>query len=118
MSQEQAKSPPEKETPGAKDETKGPIEAIMRGTERKSGETSALDRSLDPKRSTLAERLKAEQRKREEPRREEPRREEAPREEPRREELRRAQLVEAEKGLRAEEPEDLAFEGKVTQRIT
>ncbi|MEX2166206.1 MAG: hypothetical protein WD852_04180 [Methyloceanibacter sp.] len=86
MAQEQAKSPPEKATPGAKDETKGPIEAIMRGTERKSGETSTLDRSLDPKRSTLAERLKAEQRKREEPRREEPRREELRREEPRREE--------------------------------
>ncbi|MGI8852528.1 MAG: hypothetical protein ACR2GC_04395 [Methyloceanibacter sp.] len=77
MAQEQAKSPPEKATPGAKDETKGPIEAIMRETERKSDETSTLDRGLDPKQSTLAERLKAEQRKREEPRREEPKPEEA-----------------------------------------
>ena len=106
MAQEQAKSPPEKATPGAKDETKGPIEAIMRGTERKSGETSTLDRSLDPKRSTLAERLKAEQRKREEPRREEPRREEARREEPRREEPRREELRREEPRREEPKPEE------------
>ena len=106
MAQEQAKSPPEKATPGAKDETKGPIEAIMRGTERKSGETSTLDRSLDPKRSTLAERLKAEQRKREEPRREEPRREEARREEPRREEPRREELRPEEPRREEPKPEE------------
>lgn len=68
MAQEQAKSP-EKATLGTKDETKSPIETITRGADRKSGEASTLDRSLDPKHSTLAERLKAEQQRRDEPRR-------------------------------------------------
>ncbi len=79
MAQEQAKSPPGKATPEAKDETKSPLEAMMRGKEGKgkSDETPILERRSElPRRSTLADRLKAEQRKREEPKREEPRREE------------------------------------------
>jgi len=80
MAQEQAKSPPGKATPEAKDETKSPLDAMMRGNEAKgkSGETPILERRSElPRRSSLADRLKAEQRKREEPtKREEPRREE------------------------------------------
>jgi len=79
MAQEQAKSPPGKATPEAKDETKSPLDAMMRGNEAKgkSGETPILERRSElPRRSSLADRLKAEQRKREEPtKREEPRRE-------------------------------------------
>ncbi len=60
MAQEQAKSPSEA---GAKDKAQNPLEAMTRAREEKSGESS-LERSL-PKRTSLAERLKAEQRKRE-----------------------------------------------------
>ena len=44
MAQEQAKSPPGKATPEAKDETKGPLEAMMQGKEGKgkSDETPIL----------------------------------------------------------------------------
>ncbi len=77
MAQEQAKSPPGAEAPGAKDQSPNPLEAMTRLQEGKSADIPTLERSLDtPKRTTLAERLKAEQRKREgggvEPKREEP----------------------------------------------
>jgi len=80
MAQEQAKSPPGKATPEAKDETKSPLDAMTRGNEGKgkSDETPILERRSElPRRSSLADRLKAEQRKREEPKRDEPRREES-----------------------------------------
>ena len=87
MAQEQAKSPPG--AAGTKDKAHNPLEALTRSREEKAGETSMPERGLDlPKRTSLAERLKAEQRKREgtEPRRDaaEPRREavELKREEP------------------------------------
>ncbi len=77
MAQEQAKSPSEA---GAKDKAQNPLEAMTRAREEKSGESS-LERSL-PKRTSLAERLKAEQRKREgstaQPERAEVKREEPP----------------------------------------
>src|SRR6185437_15892197 len=58
---------------GAEDKAKNPLEAMTRLREEKSSE-GPLERVL-PKRTSLAERLKAEQRKREglaEPKREEP----------------------------------------------
>jgi len=64
MAQEQAKSAPEKETSDEKDQTKGPLEAMMRG----SSETEVEDTPTLPRRSSLADRLKAEQRRRDEPR--------------------------------------------------
>jgi DNA anti-recombination protein RmuC len=82
MAQEQAKSPPGKVTPEAKDETKGPLEAMMKSKgKEKSDEAPILERSSElPRRSSLADRLKAEQRKREEPRARDVKREEpAPR---------------------------------------
>jgi len=75
MAQEQAKSPPGKATPEAKDEVKGPLEAMMQSNKdrAKSDEAPILERGSElPRRSTLADRLKAEQRKRETPKREEP----------------------------------------------
>ena len=63
MAQEQAKSG----TAGAgtKDQAQEPLDALTRQRDEKSGE--GLERGLDlPKRTSLAERLKAEQRKREE----------------------------------------------------
>lgn len=83
MAQEQAKSAPEKATPDDKDEVKGPLEAMMQGKSKGKDDGPTL-----PRRSSLADRLKAEQRKREEPKRQEPR-QEPQREEPRREEMRR-----------------------------
>ena len=79
MAQEQAKSPPG--AAGAKDTAHNPLEAMTRPREDKPDDAPARERGLDlPKRTSLAERLKAEQRKREgaEPRREasEPKREE------------------------------------------
>ncbi|MGH6735699.1 MAG: hypothetical protein ACRECX_06420 [Methyloceanibacter sp.] len=74
MAQEQAKSPPGKATPEAKDEAKGPLDAMTRGNQdkAKSEEPPILERSSElPRRSSLADRLKAEQRKREEPKRDE-----------------------------------------------
>jgi hypothetical protein len=76
MAQEQAKSAPGKATPDDKDQVKGPLEAMMQG----KSQGKAEDAPTLPRRSTLADRLKAEQRKREEPKREEPRREEPHRE--------------------------------------
>ncbi len=65
MAQEQAKSPGAT-APGAKDQSPNPLEAMTRAREEKSGDAPILERGLDiPKRTTLAERLKAEQRKRE-----------------------------------------------------
>jgi len=88
MAQEQAKSAPEKATPDDKDEVKGPLEAMMQGKSKGKDEGPTL-----PRRSSLADRLKAEQRKREEPKRQEPQRQELrqepQREEPRREDMRR-----------------------------
>jgi hypothetical protein len=93
MAQEQAKS--EGAAAGAKDKAENPLEAMTRLREEKSSD-GPLERTL-PKRTSLAERLKAEQRKREgspglaeraEAKREEPPKppkpaEEAPRETPR-----------------------------------
>jgi len=74
MAQEQAKSPPGKATPEAKDEVKGPLEAMMAG---KGKPDEAPERSSElPRRSTLADRLKAEQRRRETPNRDTPKRDE------------------------------------------
>ena len=73
MAQEQAKSPSGPEAAGAKDQN--PLEAMTRAREEKPGDSPPPERGLDlPKRTSLAERLKAEQRKREgaEPKREEP----------------------------------------------
>ena len=90
MAQEQAKS--DSAAAGAQDKAKNPLEAMTRRREDKSSE-GPLERTL-PKRTSLAERLKAEQRKREgsaalpergELKREEPPKppEEAPKETPR-----------------------------------
>ncbi|MBC8012574.1 MAG: hypothetical protein H7X74_00555 [Methyloceanibacter sp.] len=71
MAQEQAKSGTA--AAGAKDQAQKPLEALTRQRDEKPGD--GLERGLDlPKRTSLAERLKAEQRKREgsEPKREEP----------------------------------------------
>jgi hypothetical protein len=72
MAQEQAKSGTA--AAGAKDRAQDPLEAMTRQRDEKPGE--GLERGLEfPKRTSLAERLKAEQRKREaaaEPKREEP----------------------------------------------
>ena len=71
MAQEQAKSGTT--GAGAKDQTQKPLDALTRQRDEKPGD--GLERGLDlPKRTSLAERLKAEQRKREggEPKREEP----------------------------------------------
>ena len=89
MAQEQAKSAPGKATSDDKDEVKGPLEAMMQSKGKSDKDPIPERTSTLPRRSTLADRLKAEQRKREEPKRQEPRREEPRREEPRREELRR-----------------------------
>src|SRR4029453_13283447 len=76
MAQEQAKSPPETAATGAKDKSHNPLEAMTRSREEKPGSASSGERNPDlPKRTSLAERLKAEQRKREggsEAKREEP----------------------------------------------
>ncbi len=64
MAQEQAKSPPG--AAGGKDTAHNPLEAMMRSREEKPGDNPVPERGLDlPKRTSLAERLKAEQRKRE-----------------------------------------------------
>jgi len=94
MAQEQAKSASGKATSDDKDEVKGPLEAMMQGKGKSQGksEDPLLERtSTLPRRSTLADRLKAEQRKREEPKREEPRRQEPHREEPKLQKLKAAQ---------------------------
>ncbi|HXG78194.1 MAG TPA: hypothetical protein VNJ31_02485 [Methyloceanibacter sp.] len=62
MAQEQAKS--ETAAAGAKDQAQKPLEALTRQREAKSGEGSERGFEL-PKRTSLAERLRAEQRKRE-----------------------------------------------------
>ena len=80
MAQKQAKSAPGKETSDDKEEVKGPLEAMMEGKAKGKSDDEPL--STLPRRSTLADRLKAEQRKRIEPKREEPRHEEMRREEP------------------------------------
>ena len=69
MAQEQAKSG----TAAAKDQAEKPLEALTRQRDEKPGDGSERGIEL-PKRTSLAERLKAEQRKREgaEPKREEP----------------------------------------------
>src|SRR5262245_5586839 len=76
MAQEQAKSPPETAATGAQDKSHNPLEAMTRSREEKPGSASSGERNSDlPKRTSLAERLKAEQRKREggsEAKREEP----------------------------------------------
>ena len=64
MAQEQAKSTGAA-APESKDERPNPLEAMMKSREEKSGDVPA-DRAPElPKRTSLAERLKAEQRKRE-----------------------------------------------------
>src|SRR4029453_8454138 len=64
MAQEQAKSTGAA-APESKDERPNPLEAMMKSREEKSGDVPA-DRPPElPKRTSLAERLKAEQRKRE-----------------------------------------------------
>jgi hypothetical protein len=72
MAQEQAKSGTA--AGGTKDQAQEPLDALTRQRDEKSGE--GLERGLElPKRTSLAERLKAEQRKREsaaQPKREEP----------------------------------------------
>ncbi|MET0347234.1 MAG: hypothetical protein ABW031_01805, partial [Methyloceanibacter sp.] len=76
MAQEQAKSPPGTAATGAKDTSHNPLEAMTRSRDEKPGSASSGERTPDlPKRTSLAERLKAEQRKREggsEAKREEP----------------------------------------------
>ena len=76
MAQEQAKSPPGTAATGAKDKSHNPLEAMTRSRDEKPGSASSGERNPDlPKRTSLAERLKAEQRKREggsEAKREEP----------------------------------------------
>jgi hypothetical protein len=76
MAQEQAKSPSGTAATGAKDKSLNPLEAMTRSREEKPGSASSGERNPDlPKRTSLAERLKAEQRKREggsEAKREEP----------------------------------------------
>ncbi|MEM7192000.1 MAG: hypothetical protein AAF405_03870, partial [Pseudomonadota bacterium] len=64
MAQEQAKSAPEKENADNEAEAKGPLEAMMRGTAGDEVE----DTPTLPRRSSLADRLKAEQRRRDVPR--------------------------------------------------
>jgi hypothetical protein len=65
MAQEQAKSTPGAAAPESKEQRPNPLEAMTRGREEKSGDAPA-DRGPElPKRTSLAERLKAEQRKRE-----------------------------------------------------
>lgn len=65
MAQEQAKSAPEKETSDdEKDQAKGPLAAMMEG----SSDDDVEDTPTLPRRSSLADRLKAEQRRRDEPR--------------------------------------------------
>ena len=63
MAQEQAKSAPEKETSDEKEKAKGLLEAMMGGT----SESDVDDTPTLPRRSSLADRLKAEQRRREDP---------------------------------------------------
>src|SRR3990170_6021581 len=73
MAQEEAKSGTA--ATGAKDQAQNPLEAMTRQRDEKPGDGPPVERGLDlPKRTSLAERLKAEQRKREggEPKREEP----------------------------------------------
>jgi DNA anti-recombination protein RmuC len=76
MAQEQAKSPPGTAATGTKDTSHNPLEAMTRSRDEKPGSASSGERTPDlPKRTSLAERLKAEQRKREggsEAKREEP----------------------------------------------
>ncbi|MGD9027229.1 MAG: hypothetical protein PVJ31_04540, partial [Methyloceanibacter sp.] len=63
MAQEQAKSAPEKETTDEKEKATEPLEAMMGGVpEKDEKDTPTL-----PRRSSLADRLKAEQRRRDEP---------------------------------------------------
>src|SRR3990170_6830238 len=70
MAQEQAKSG----TAGAKDQAQKPLDAMTRQRDEKPGDGPPVERGLDlPKRTSLAERLRAEQRRREGP---EPKREE------------------------------------------
>ncbi|MGC1710749.1 MAG: hypothetical protein WA717_03995, partial [Methyloceanibacter sp.] len=81
MAQEQAKTPPAGAAQEAKDQGQSGLEGLFRPAEGKSGGTPNPERSTElPRRSTLAERLKAEQRKREEPKRGEARRDETRRE--------------------------------------
>ncbi|HEX7532198.1 MAG TPA: hypothetical protein VF340_03060, partial [Methyloceanibacter sp.] len=95
MAQEQAKTPPPGAAQEVKDEGKSGLEGLFRPAENKSGDTPNPERSTElPRRSTLAERLKAEQRKREEPKRSEARRDETRREGLlKRDETRSAELV-------------------------
>jgi hypothetical protein len=68
MAQERAKSPSSKATPEAKDEAKGPLEAMMsdgKGKGKSEAPPKPKRSSEPPRRTTLADRLKAEQRKRE-----------------------------------------------------
>src|SRR5689334_5584430 len=72
---------------GAKDDGKSGLEGLFRPADNKPGEAPNPERSAElPRRSTLAERLRAEQRKREEPKRDDTRRDEAKRDD-RRDEL-------------------------------
>ncbi|MCK5090599.1 MAG: hypothetical protein KAQ88_11535, partial [Hyphomicrobiaceae bacterium] len=110
MAQERAKSPSTKATPEAKDEAKGPLGAMMAEGKgkAKSEETPKPERSAQmPRRSTLADRLKAEQRKREEPKSRDFKREEAkPQSFKREEEAKPTELPEATVG--APSPKSIA----------
>ncbi len=110
MAQERAKSPSTKATPEAKDEAKGPLGAMMAEGKgkAKSEETPKPERSAQmPRRSTLADRLKAEQHKREEPKSRDLEREEAkPQSFKREEEAKPTELPEATVG--APSPKSIA----------
>jgi hypothetical protein len=119
MAQEQAKSAPGKATSDDTDEVKGPLEAMMQGKGKSDKDPIPERTSTLPRRSTLADRLKAEQRKREEPKREEPRREEPRREETRREEPQLQKLKAAqEESKPAEIPEPPSAGGAAPKHLT
>ena len=85
MAQEQAKTPPAEAAQGAKDEGKSGLEGLFRPADNKPGDAPNPERSAElPRRSTLAERLRAEQRKREE---QQTKRDEAKRDETKRDEI-------------------------------
>ncbi|HMK42322.1 MAG TPA: hypothetical protein VK451_12280 [Methyloceanibacter sp.] len=98
MAQEQAKTPPAGAAQGAKDDGKLGLEGLFRPADSKPGEAPNPERSAElPRRSTLAERLRAEQRKREEPKRDDTRRDEAKRDD------RRDELVKRDEARRDEQ---------------
>ena len=118
MAQEQAKTPPAGAAQGAKDEGKSGLEGLFRPADNKPGDAPNPERSAElPRRSTLAERLRAEQRKREEPKRDDTRRDEAKRDDRRdelvkRDEVRREELLKRDDLLGRREPREPREEPK------